>query len=133
MLKKSYTGFILWMLGFIAAVACVSLFPIEDEALLVRIIGNLCTLGIEALMLLIYKTEKVFWINGISYEEAVKAGSGRRRGLALRYVKFFGIFAAGFLLYSVIAQLLHLPWGIDIGLLIAGMLAFALGTLRFRL
>lgn len=133
MLKKSYVGFVLWMLAFMAAVLGAALLPIEDEALLMRIVDNLCTLGIEALMLLIYKTERVFWINGISFEEAVKAGSGRRRALAFKYVKFFGMFAAGFLLYSVIAQLLHLPWGIDIGLLCAGMLVFTLGALRFRL
>lgn len=57
MLKKSYVGFVLWMLAFMAAVLGAALLPIEDEALLMRIVDNLCTLGIEALMLLIYKTE----------------------------------------------------------------------------
>lgn len=121
------------MLGFIAAAAVVSLLPIEDEGLFARIINNLCTVGIEILMFLIYKTEKIFWINGISYEEAVAAGSHRRRALARKYVKLFGIFGASFFLFSVIAQLLHLHWGIDVALVIAGMTACAFSTMRFQL
>lgn len=133
MLKKSYKGFALWMIGFVAVVLAVSLLPIEDNELLVRIVNNLCTAGIEVLMLLIYKTEKVFWINGVSYEEAVEAGSDRRRAYAWRYVKIFGILTAAFFLYSLIAQILHLPWGIDVALVIVALTVCALYTMRFHL
>lgn len=133
MMKKSYMGFVLWMIGFTAAVMAVCLLPIEDKELLVRIVNNLCTVGIEVLMILIYKTEKVFWINGISFEEAVAAGSDRRRAYARRYVKLFGIMTAASFLYSFIAQLLHLPWGIDVALIIVGLTVCAFGSMRFRL
>lgn len=133
MLKKSYTGFVVWLIGFVVLIMLPSFLPTEDIGLIVRLIDNIMTISLEILMLIIYKTEKVFWINGVSYEAAVEAGSDRRRAYALRYVKRFGIFAATFLLYSVIAQVLRLPFGIDIAAVTVGIVVCAFSTMQFKL
>ena len=121
------------MLGFITLMMAAAFLPIDELGLLIRICNNLCTVGIEILMLLIYKTEKIFWINGISYEEAVKAGSDRRKVYARKYVKHFGVFTLAFLLFSLIAQLLHIHWGIDLMLVVVGLVGCCLRTMRFKL
>lgn len=133
MLKKSYTGFVVWLIGFVVLIMLPSFLPTEDIGLIVRLIDNIMTISLEILMLIIYKTEKVFWINGVSYEAAVEAGSDRRRAYALRYVKRFGIFAATFLLYSVIAQVLRLPFEIDIAAVTVGIVVCAFSTIQFKL
>ena len=133
MLKKSYTGFVVWLIGFVVLIMLPSFLPTEDIGLIVRLIDIIMTISLEILMLIIYKTEKVFWINGVSYEAAVEAGSDRRRAYALRYVKRFGIFAATFLLYSVIAQVLRLPFGIDIAAVTVGIVVCAFSTMQFKL
>ena len=133
MLKKSYTGFVIWLIGFCAMMTLLAFLPTEDVGLIVRLLNNIMRIGIVILMFMIYKTEKVFWINGVSYEDAVEAGSERRRTYAMRYLKRFGIFAAGIFLYSFIAQMLHIPYGIDIAIGFVGIVACAFSTMRFKL
>ena len=111
----------------------LAFLPTEDVGLIVRLLNNIMTIGIVILMFMIYKTEKVFWINGVSYEDAVEAGSERRRAYAMRYLKRFGIFAAGIFLYSFIAQMLQIPYGIDIAIGFVGIVACAFSTMRFKL
>lgn len=134
MLKKSYRELILWVLGFTVVLTAAAFLPVRDVGLLVRIDNNLCMAGVVVLMLLIWKTEKVFWISGISFEEAVEAGSDRRRAFAWKHVKLFGIFEAAFFLFSVIAQLLQLSFWLDIAVIMLGCLAAgAVSMIRFKL
>lgn len=133
MLKKSYKGFVIWLIGFVLMIMLPSFLPIEDVGLIVRIVGNIMTISIAVLMFMIYRTEKVFWITGVSYEEAVEAGAERRRAYALKYVKRFGCIAAGFFLFSVIAQVLGIPYGVDIAVAFTAIVTGALSTIRFRL
>lgn len=134
MLKKSYRELILWMLGFTAMMIGVAFLPIEKNiGLLIRIVDNLTTAGVLVLMLLIWKTEKVFYFTGISFEEAVAAGSDRRRTYAWKHVKLFGLCAAVYLFYSLIAQFLHVSWWIDLCLIMAGLLAAGLYSNKYKL
>lgn len=134
MLKKSYRELILWVIGFTVLMTAAAFLPVRDAGLLVRIDNNLCMIGVVLLMLLIWKTEKVFWINGISFEEAVTAGSGRRRAFAWKHVKLFGVVAILYLLFSLIAQLLHFSFWIDIAVIMMGCLAAGIiSAMRFKL
>lgn len=54
------------------------------------IIVNTMTIGITGLMYVIYKTEKVYWINGIEYEKVPLASSERRKKFALQHLKRMG-------------------------------------------
>ena len=79
MLKKSYAGFIVWMFLFIGILFSLSFLPVEDEGTMIRIIFVFTSLAITGMMLMIYISEQVYWINGVTYEQAVEAGSGRRK------------------------------------------------------
>jgi len=133
MLKKGYTGFILWMIGYTVLLFLVPLLPIEDGGLMTRIVLALTSLAIAGLMLLIYVTEKVFWFNGVTYEEAAEAGSERRKLYALRHLIVFSAFTAAYLLFTVIGVILHWPFWIDIIVFCIGMILTAISTIRIRL
>lgn len=133
MLNKSYRGFVIWMIGFMAGIIGLPFLPIEAPHLTARICDFACVAGIEVLMLMIYKTEKIFWINGVSYEEALEAGSDRRRAYALKYVKRFGILTVGVFLFSLLAQLLGLPVVVDVLVLVAGIVVCAFSTIKLKL
>ena len=78
MLKKSYTGLILWLIVYTVTIFLPAFLPTDDGGLLTRIIMGWTAIAILLLMLMIYISEKVYWINGVTYEEAVEAGSARR-------------------------------------------------------
>lgn len=133
MLKKSYKGLILWMAGYTAVLTGAAFLPTRDVGLLVRVIDNLTMVSIVVLMLIIWKTEKVFWFSGMSFEQAVEAGSDRRKAYSWRHVKLFGIFAAAYFLFSVAAQLLHFPFAVDFAVLTAGAIAASIFSMKIKL
>lgn len=123
--KKSYTGFMLWLMIFVAATLGISLLPTEDWQLLMRLIILLMGWGIAALAFIIWRTEQVYWYNGITYEEAEAAGSERRKDYAWRHLKVFGIYALGISVFVWGMQMLGASAWIDftvgtIGLIVAG-------------
>ncbi len=123
--KKSYTGFILWLMIFVAATLGISLLPTADWQLLMRLIILLMAWGIAALAFIIWRTEQVYWYNGVSYEEAEAAGAERRRAYAWRHLKVFGIYALGISVFVWVMQMLGASAWIDftigtIGLIVAG-------------
>ena len=123
--KKSYTGFILWLMIFVAATLGISLLPTEDWQLMMRLIILLMGWGIAALAFIIWRTEQVYWYNGITYEEAEAAGSERRKDYAWRHLKVFGIYALGISVFVWGMQMLGASAWIDftvgtIGLIVAG-------------
>lgn len=132
MLNKSYKGFVIWLIAFSVGIPCLAFLPIEDGHFLTRVLDVACAAGLEVLMLMMYKTEKIFWINGVSYEEALEAGSDRRRAFALKFVKRFGILTLGILLFSLLAQLLRLNVWIDILVMVAGIIACAFSTTKLK-
>lgn len=132
-LKKSYKGFIIWMLGFCAACFSISFFPVKDTGILLRIIDNICTIGITVLAFIIYKTEYVYWYNGTTYEEAVKAGSERRKAFAWQHLKRFGSFALVFLIFSIVSQVTGISYWIDIIVAVIGLVAAAISTINIKL
>lgn len=123
--KKSYTGFILWLMIFVAATLGISLLPTEDWQLLMRLIILLMAWGIAALAFIIWRTEQVYWYNGITYEEAEAAGSERRKDYAWRHLKVFGIYALGISVFVWVMHMLGASAWIDftlgtVGLIVAG-------------
>lgn len=133
MLKKSYKGLILWTVGYTAVLTGAAFLPTRDVGLLVRVIDNLTMASVVVLLLIIWRTEKVFWFSGMSFEQAVEAGSDRRKAYAWKHVKLFGIFAAAFLLFSVVAQALHFPIAVDLAVLMVGLLAVCVFSMKFKL
>ena len=133
MLKKSYTGFIVWMFLFIGILFSLSFLPVEDESIMIRSVFVFTSLAIAGMMLLIYFTEQVYWINGITYEQAVEAGSARRKAFALRHLVRFGICTAIYLLFAVVGQIIGWPFWIDIIVFTVGVIATAISTIGITL
>lgn len=132
-LKKSYKGFVWFMLGFVAALFALCFLPTENGGLLMRLICNLSTGSIALLAYIIYRTEYVYWYNGTEYEEAVAAGSERRRAFARKHLNSFAVCALGYLLYSALAQALGWHWWIDLVLCFVGLIAAAVSTIKIKL
>lgn len=131
-LKKTYKGLILWMAGFVAVSIGIVFLPV-GSVVMTRMAANCCSLGITLLAFIIYKTEYVYWYNGTSYEDAVKAGRERRKAFAWKHFLRFGIFSLAFLLFSVIMHLLNMSFWIDFGVLLVGIVAVAISTIRCKL
>ena len=132
-LKKSYKGFVIWMIAFIIITIGITFLPVSDAAIMARIVDNISTFGVAVLAFMIYKTENIYWYTGVSFEEAQKAGSERRKKYAWNHFKRFGLFSLGFCLFSIIAQILHMGIWIDIVALTAGLVMVAVSTMKFKL
>ena len=131
--KKSYTGFVIWLIGFCVFTVGACFLPNLSTQLTLAVVDNACTIGIFILTFLIYQTEYVYWYNGTSYEEAKAAGSERRKAFALAHMKRFAYFALAFLVYTVMSLMLGIPYGFDIGIACVGILIVALSTLKIKL
>lgn len=132
-LKKSYKGFVIWMISFCLITVGVCFLPINNAEILTRIVNNICALGVTFLTFIIYKTEYVYWYNGTSYEEAQEVGSERRKKFAWKHFKRFCLFSLVFLVFSIIAQILQFNIWIDIVILAVGFIIVAFSTIRFKL
>ncbi len=131
--KKSYVGFIVWLI--IISILCMipCFLPIEDDDLKLRLVYNIGSLGIAALTWIIYKTGFIYWYNGISYFEALRVGAARRQAYARKHFSRFRFFAMAFLIFSIIAQLLHGSYWIDTVVFTVGILLTAVSTIRIAL
>ncbi len=132
-LKKSYKGFVWWMIGFTAALFAICFLPTEDGGLLTRLICIEMTVGIALLAYIIYRTEYVYWYNGTTYEEAVAAGSERRKAFALKHFERFAWCAAICLLFSLAAHALGWSFWLDMCVHCIALIAVAISTIRIKL
>ena len=119
-LKKSYKGFVIWMISFCVVSTGVCFLPV-NPTIMSRIVFNIC------------KTEYVYWYNGTSYEDAQKAGSDRRKAFAWKHVQAFGSFSLIFLLFSLISHILKFSLWIDILVVTVGIIVVAFRTIPFKL
>ena len=132
--RKSYRGLALWLAGYTASVFSPLLLPEgTDAGLVLRLVQNLTSVGIVVLLWIIWRTESVYWINGVTFEQARDAGSERRRAFALAHLKPFGLFALGYAVFSAFTQLQGYGFVIDIAVFTAGIIAVAISTIRIRL
>ncbi|MBQ7850918.1 MAG: hypothetical protein IJ343_14435 [Clostridia bacterium] len=132
-LRKSYRGFVIWMLFFVAGLVGMMLLPVENGGLLTRGIIVYTAAALALLALIVWRTEQVYWYNGTEYEDAVEAGSERRKRFAWRHFRIFGGFALGLLVFCAVMQLMGWPWWIDIVVGTVGLCAAAFSTMPIRL
>lgn len=133
--KKSYKGFVYWMLGYL--LLCFGPIPFLAEAMdggmYTRYLMNMTALSMAVLAWIILKTEAVYWYNGVEFEEAVKAGSERRKNYAKKHVLVFSRFAGGYLIFSILMTVLHISFWVDFAVGCIGLIAAAISTVRFKL
>lgn len=132
-LKKSYKGFIIWMLLYVVSCFSLCFLPIVDSVILTRLSLNMCTIGVAILAFIIYKTEYIYWYNGITYEDAVKAGSERRKNYAWKHCRRFGGCALICLVCSIVFHIVGISMWYDIFLVSIGIVAAAISTITIKL
>lgn len=132
-LRKSYRGFVIWMLLFVAGLVGMMFLPVENGGLLVRGIIVYTGVALALLAWIVWRTERVYWYNGTEYEEAVEAGSERRKRFAWRHFRIFGGFALGLLIFTAFMQLMGWPWWIDMTVGTVGLCAAAFCTVPIKL
>ena len=131
--KKSYRGLVFWMIGYIVVMFAPMFLPKMDGGLLTRLTLILGMAGIPALMWIIWRWEKVYWINGVTFEQARDAGSERRRAFAMAHLKPFGLAALGYIVFSVIMQLCGVHFWIDIVVFCVALIGAAISTMKVKL
>lgn len=133
MLKKSYLGFWIWTIVYTASVMCMAYLPIHNTDILIRIIFNYTNVAITVLTIIMFINEKIFWYNGISYEQAVDAGSERRKAYALKHVKVFGAATLIYLIISLITCLFNMSFWADTIIYTLIIVIAAISTVKFKL
>lgn len=136
--EKSYKLLIVW---FISLFIFTGIF----NALLVKIDLNhnskvttlfllsFINLFLISLFLMIYKTERVYYINYITYKEAKEATKEERRTFAYKHLRVFCIATIVFIIYSVTSLILQFPTGVDVGMFLVIIIISAIRTAPFRL
>lgn len=113
MYKKSYTGFVVGLLAYLAGLGGICFLPVKDEAVLMRLIMLVTSWYMAWLSFHVWRTEQIYWYNGTSFEDAEAAGSGRRKAFAWKHFCIFGVFALLLTLLSCAMMLLGWSAWID--------------------
>ena len=93
MYKKSYKGFVIGLIAYVGLLLGLALIPGMDDQLAMRLIMLLTVWYMAALSFQVWLTEQIYWYNGTTFEDAVAAGSERRKEFAWRHFRIFGRFA----------------------------------------
>ena len=133
MAKKSYKGFVIWLLVFVVGCVVPVYLPIENVGLMIRFILAFCAVLLAVLAFMIFKNGHVYWYNTITYEDVIAAGAERCMVFAFRLFVRFGIFAAGYVALSLIMWLLKVPFWVDIVIFSVGLPAVAISTTTIKL
>ena len=128
--EKSYLGLVLWLAGFLVGTVLCMYLP---ESMMLRGVMQLCSLGICVLVGMIWYNEKIYWINGVTFEEAMKATAQQRKRFAMRHLKIFLWFAVPYFLFSCLSWALGWSEWIDFALGTAGTIGCALATMPIKL
>lgn len=131
--KKSYKGFIIWMIVFMISIFFIALLPIEDESIAIKLVSNITSIDLTILTYIIYKTEYIYWYTGLNYEDALKAGSDKRKEYGYKHFKTFLHYSVIVFIYSIFAYCLGIPYWIDILIFVFGVIITVISTMRIEL
>ena len=132
-MKKSYAGFMVWLVLYVGAMLGIVLLPAEDINLQLRLLMLLTAWWMAGLAFHVWRTEQIYWYNGTEYDAAVAAGSQRRKTFAWRYLRIFGILALVVTAVAAVTGLLGWSAWIDLTVCTVGLIAAAICTTKIRL
>ncbi len=132
--KKSYGGLVLFFICFLSVMIggaiAGAIFFAEHMS---RVVINVVCIGMALLTFIIYKRDKIYWYNGIEFEDAKKAGKERRNAYAKAHMKLFGIFAICMLAFSAFMVLLSANQWVDFAVGAVGICTVAICTVKIKL
>ncbi|MBE6037840.1 MAG: hypothetical protein E7218_01385 [Anaerofustis stercorihominis] len=133
--KKSYKGFVLWLVLFFAVhiFGAEPLISMVEENYSVYASLSLTLIFLDILTYVIYKTEYIYWYNGMSYDTARKASSGARKEYAHRHLIKFVYASIMWLFYGILKSLTGIKLWVDVLVFCALIIGAALSTITVRL
>ena len=133
--KKSYRGFVLWLVLFFAVhiFGAEPLMSMVEENYSVYASLSVTLLFLDALTYIIYKTEYIYWYNGMSYDTARKASSGARKEYAYRHLIKFVYASIMWFVYGILKSLTGIKLWVDIIIFCALIIGAALSTMGIKL
>ena len=131
-MKKSYLGLVIWLIAYTALMTAGGFLPLGAD-LLIRVFMVFSAVSLVILMAMMYFMDTVYWMNGVSFEQALEAGIERRKRYAFLNLRLFGIFAIAYTLYSIVAYVLHFPWVVDIVVFTVATIVVAIYSNRYKL
>ncbi len=137
-LTKSYKLLALWLILYVVIAV---LFAILLVLIDVNISSKALTIFwfyftsifLISFHFMIYKTERIYYINYISYKEAREATSEERRDFAYRHLVIFCIATIIFITYSIFSFIFRLPTAMDIGAWAIIIIFSAIRTIPIKL
>ncbi|MCC5910885.1 MAG: hypothetical protein JJT76_10660 [Clostridiaceae bacterium] len=137
-LEKSYKLLVFWFLSLFVFAGLFNVLLIRLDLDLSSKVTTLLWLYFIhlffiSLFLMVHKTERVYYINYITYKEAQEATKEERRTFAYKHLIVFCIAAISFIIYSIISLIGQYPTGVDIGVFIVITIISAIRTVPFRL
>lgn len=128
-LKKSYKLLVAWFGGYLILMTGLSVvvrgFESWGSEKLTSLLFLLMThVFLLSLFWMVYVTQRVYYINGVSYKAAARASEEARKAYALRHIEAFRGAALLFLVYCGVSWGLRLPALVD-GLVYCGLLIVA--------
>ena len=133
MYKKSYKGFVVGLLAYLALLLGIAFIPAVDEQLPMRLIILLTAWYMAALSFQVWVTERIYWYNGTTFAAAEPAGSQRRKEFAWRHFRIFGRYAL--IQTAVTLAMVLLGWSawIDFSVGTVGLCVAAFMTIPIKL
>lgn len=129
--KATYKGFVFWFVFFIVSV--IPAVQIEDRNLALRLCFVIALFDLVILMLIIYLTERIYWLTGISFQQAQAAGRQKRKRLAYEQLMRFLYLLAIYLLWAFAGHLGHFYIWTDMIVVILGLCIVAFWPSRIKL
>lgn len=133
MQKKSYKGFVVGLLVYLALLLGIAFIPAVDEQLPMRLVMLLTAWYMAALSFQVWLTEQVYWYNGTTFEAAEAAGSQRRKAFAWRHFRIFGRYALIQTAVALVMVLLGWSAWIDFSVGTVGLCIAAFMTMPIKL
>ena len=113
-MKKSYKGFIAWLVLFCVGMFVIIFIDIKNINLVGLVLGNYMFITLAILTGMIYKNEAIYWYTGISFQEACAVTSKQRKEYAYKHFIRFLMVCLGYFVYSIIAYFLSFSFGMSI-------------------
>ena len=130
-MKKSYKGLIIWLIGYL--LGFVPMMAIADGKIAVKLVMWYTSAMITLLMLIIRNTDSVYWINGVDFKTAEKAGYEKRMEFAQAHLDKFSKHTVFFTIYAVIGYFLGFDALLDTVVFTVSLVAVAFSTINIRL
>ena len=131
-MKKSYKGLVVWLVLYLLGFVPIIMF-VPDGKIAVKLVMWYTSVMITLLMLLIRNTDSVYWINGVDFKTAEKAGYEKRMEFAQAHLDKFSKHTVFFTIYAVIGYFLGFGALLDTVVFTVSLVAVAFSTINIRL